>query len=201
MFILNIKSLIFVVVILFLYGCATPELSPENRFNAGVDVIKRNNSALLDEEAFKHFLYAAEVGIPEAQYFIAQAFRMGTGVKKNKELGVMWTNKAYSTGYIPAVVAYALDLDDQEVCTKKAIELYVKASNFGHGTASYNLGYCAKTKPNSGLRASDYYYSLSKNQEAIMYVEKFEIQMRFWHLKELRERSHWYFSQNTPDNF
>ncbi len=201
MFILNTKSVILVITIIFLYGCVTPQLSPEDRFNAGVDALKRKNSGLLDEKAYKHFLYAAEAGIPEAQYFIAQAYRMGTGINKDKELGVMWNNRAYATGYLPAVVAYALDLDDQEVCTKEAIELYVKASNLGHGTASYNLGYCAKTKPNSGLRESDYYYNLSKNQEKIMYVEKFEIQMRFLHLKELRERSHWYFSQNTPDKF
>ncbi len=201
MFILNTKSLALVVAILFLCGCVTPQLSPEDHFNAGVDALKKRNSALLDEEAYRHFLHAAEAGIPEAQYFIAWAYRMGTGVNKNKEVGVMWNTRAYAAGYLPAVVAYAMELDDQDECTKEAIELYVRASNLGHGTASYCLGYCAKTKLNSELRESDYYYNLAKNQEKIMYVEKFEIQMRFWYLKELRERSQLYFSKNTPDNF
>lgn len=189
------------VIMFVLCGCTTSVLSPEDRFNAGVDVLKRNNSVMLDETAFNHFLYAAEAGIPEAQYFIAQAYRMGTGVQKNKELGALWTYKSYSTGYIPALVAYALDLDEQEVCAKKAIELYIKASNLGHGTASYNLGYCAKTQPSSVFRESDYYYDLAEKQRRIMDPEKFEIQMRFLYLHELRTRSQWYFSQNTPDKF
>lgn len=61
-----------------------------------------------DQESAQFMEAAAVSGIPQAQYFIGNAYRTGQGVDKNGMLAVSWWIKAAESGHQPALTALSL---------------------------------------------------------------------------------------------
>ena len=61
-----------------------------------------------DQESARFMEEAAVGGIPQAQYFLANAYRTGQGVEKNGTLAVSWWTKAGEFGHQPALTALSL---------------------------------------------------------------------------------------------
>jgi len=61
-----------------------------------------------DQESARFMEEAAFGGVPQAQYFLGNAYRTGQGVDKSGPLTVYWWTKAVEFGHQPAVTALSL---------------------------------------------------------------------------------------------
>lgn len=61
-----------------------------------------------DQESAQFMEEAAVGGVPQAQYFLGNAYRAGQGVDKNGALAVSWWTKASELGHQPALTALSL---------------------------------------------------------------------------------------------
>ncbi len=61
-----------------------------------------------DQESAQFMEEAAVGGLPQAQYFLGNAYRAGQGVEKNGTLAVYWWTKAIEFGYQPAASSLSL---------------------------------------------------------------------------------------------
>ena len=64
--------------------------------------------AHLDQESAKFMEEAAVGGVPQAQYFLGNAYRTGQGIDKNGMLAIYWWTKAGEFGHQPALTALSL---------------------------------------------------------------------------------------------
>ena len=65
------------------------------------------------KKAFKYYLFAAERGVPEAQYNVANMYEFGDGVKKDLTQSVRWYLQCNTTSLCGAGVDGINDLIDQ----------------------------------------------------------------------------------------
>jgi TPR repeat protein len=83
-----------------------------------------------DQESAQFMEEAAEGGVPQAQYFLGNAYRTGQGVEKNGALAVYWWTKAVEVGQQRAAESlsqlrrHALSPDQSERRRKDAIEAF-----------------------------------------------------------------------------
>jgi TPR repeat protein len=61
-----------------------------------------------DKESAQFMEEAAVGGVPQAQYFLGNAYRTGQGVDKNGTLAIYWWTKAGEFGHQPALTALSL---------------------------------------------------------------------------------------------
>lgn len=61
-----------------------------------------------DQESAQFMEEAAVGGIPQAQYFLGNAYRTGQGIDKNGTLAIYWWTKAGEFGHQPALTALSL---------------------------------------------------------------------------------------------
>ncbi|CAI3933709.1 unnamed protein product [Commensalibacter communis] len=90
---------------------------------------------------------AANQNGAEAQYKLADCYRHGIGVEKNKQLEEHWLQESAFHGYLEAEKEYASAVRDGDFGSKKAgvaIFFYEKAAKKGDGESQYELGYMYK---------------------------------------------------------
>lgn len=60
------------------------------------------------KSAFINYQKASELGIPEAQYYLATMYLEGKGTRKNKRKSMEWLEKSADNGFAPAQVSMGL---------------------------------------------------------------------------------------------
>lgn len=99
---------------------------PDARYRLGL-VLKL---ARRDQESVEAFADAARGGVPQAQFFLGQAYRTGQGVEKDVALAVHWWAKSAELGHQPAADALsqlrrqALSPTQSEKKRREAIEAF-----------------------------------------------------------------------------
>jgi uncharacterized protein len=97
----------------------------------------------LFRELFRYCRGAAERGEAEAQFILANCYRVGVGVDKNRAEGLKWLQKAAEQGLSNAQLALGLNYECGEGVAEdkgEAVKLYRKAADQGNADAQYNLG-------------------------------------------------------------
>lgn len=93
--------------------------------------------------ALKHLMFAAEGGIAQAQYLLANRYKIGDGVEKDYHNAIKWYTKAAEQGHLPAqnnlgyCYCCGIGIDrDYDL----AVEWFNKAAEQGDQFAQNNLG-------------------------------------------------------------
>ncbi len=107
----------------------------EALYQAGLGFKKQS----LVEEAFTHFLQAAKLNHPAAQYEVAFAYRHKKGVVRSPDQAVKYLELA-AEGRLPvAQHMYAMHLQNTE-STAAAVPWFTKAAQQGYAEAQFRLG-------------------------------------------------------------
>lgn len=85
-----------------------------------------------DQESAQFMEEAAVSGVPQAQYFLGNAYRAGQGVEKNGTLAIYWWTKAGEFGHQPALTALSL-LRRQALSTIQTEQSRLEASKAFQG--------------------------------------------------------------------
>ena len=94
-------------------------------------------------QALKHFLVAAEAGVPNAQFYAGRMYQLGDGTPVDGEKAVYWYLKAGANGQARAYNnlgnIYADGLGTVEADPKRGMICYKLAANMGMAMGAYNV--------------------------------------------------------------
>ncbi len=86
------------------YGKSAQAKCPQALHKLGI--IYRNGTGMKEPDPVKaatYFLEAANLGMPQAQYELANMFYIGDGIPRNERQAFLWFGKAALAGYTPAM--------------------------------------------------------------------------------------------------
>lgn len=100
------------------------------------------------KSAFINYKKAARLGIPEAQYYLANMYLEGKGSRKNKSEAIMWLQKSVHGGFAPAQVSMGLRYQFGSGVLKdlpKAYNLFLRAAKADNPEGQYFLAFLIAT--------------------------------------------------------
>ncbi|MCK5310640.1 MAG: SEL1-like repeat protein [Desulfobacteraceae bacterium] len=96
------------------------------------------------KSAFINYKKASELGIPEAQYYLANMYLEGKGSKKNTTEAIIWLGKSANGGFAPAQVSMGLHYQFGSGVSKdlsRAYKLFLRAAKAGAPEGQYFLAF------------------------------------------------------------
>jgi localization factor PodJL len=100
------------------------------------------------KSAFINYQKASELGIPEAQYYLANMYLEGKGSKKNKTEAIMWIEKSANGGFAMAQVSMGFRYQFGTGVSKdlpRAYKLFLRAAKADSPEGQYFLAFLIAT--------------------------------------------------------
>ncbi|MBR5965948.1 MAG: CHAT domain-containing protein [Treponema sp.] len=166
---------------------ASSALSNNPKFKKAEENLKLGKAAEEKKDyakALSCYAFAADVGLPEAQYCLGVLYDYGRGTSKNHELANSWYEKACEQGHIRAAVDLGYNYRNGIGIEKdydKANELFLSAANqagdseaqfymgvaydFGYGVQKDDVKACEWYKKSADQDNKYALYNLAKNYE------------------------------------
>ena len=164
--------------------------TPQEKIQYGIEYYKKGSY----QAAYTLFLSAAETGLPDAQYYVAQLYASGRGVQEDKKQALLWLHKAADQGHEKAIAALekvSSSRDNPKVLFRRGVasydsgeygraaEFFRRAAEQGYCDAQLNLGVMYKTGtgvPQSDDEAEKWFRQAADqgNSDAIELLKKLE---------------------------
>ena len=122
-----------------------------------------------DIKRFQELLNQAEAGDPEAMFYLATAYKDGTGTEKNLQQFFYWTQKAANTDLPTAMVNLAIAYKDgigTEKNTQQHFHWIQKAANNNDPEAMFNLAIAYRDGIGTEKNTQQYFHWIQKAANA-----------------------------------